>query len=197
MAQSKILALLTLLTISELLLGCTGCSRSGGRRDHQSHPIEATTTLDSVSVGLETNQPVTDEPPRTSQSTSPNNIDLEEENGIYKILVTVNGVPMKFILDTGASLISMSETEAAFLYKQGTITIDDILEKASFSDANGDISEGTIVRLRSVTIGNRTLTNVRASVVSGGRAPLLLGQSALGQFGRVTIDYGHKTVSLD
>ena len=104
---------------------------------------------------------------------------------------------MTFIFDTGASLISISETEAAFLYKQGTLTDDDIIEKAEFSDANGDISEGTIVRLKSVSIGNRTLYDVRAVVVSGGRAPLLLGQSALSQFGKVSIDYTHKIISFE
>ncbi len=182
-----------------LLVDCTGCSRSGGRRSHQSRnsaeDVPGTNLADTSSD---------QRPRRTAPETTierngngANEIALEADGGVYKIPVEVNGVAMRFILDTGASLISISEVEAGFLYKQGTIGPEDILETAQFSDANGDISEGTIINLRSVQIGNRTLRNVRASVVSGGKAPLLLGQSALAQFGRVSLDYSRKTVSFD
>jgi aspartyl protease family protein len=127
----------------------------------------------------------------------PTEVAMEKENGVYKVPVTVNGLPMKFILDTGASLISMSATEAEFMYKQGAISESDIVGKARFQDANGDISPGSVVRLKSVQIGDRVLQNVHANIVSSAKAPLLLGQSALSQFGKISVDYRRNVVTFD
>lgn len=122
---------------------------------------------------------------------------MEKENGVYKVPVTVNGVPMKFILDTGASLISISATEADFMFKQGAITESDIIGQSKFQDANGDISPGDVIRLKSVQIGDRVLENVNANVVRSTKAPLLLGQSALSQFGKISVDYRRNIVTFD
>lgn len=122
---------------------------------------------------------------------------MEKENGVYKVPVTVNGVPMKFILDTGASLISMSSTEAEKLYRQGAISESDIIGQSRFQDAKGDISPGAIVRLKSVRIGDRVLENVNANIVGSAQAPLLLGQSALSQFGKISVDYRRNVVTFD
>ena len=122
---------------------------------------------------------------------------MERENGVYKVPVTVNGVPMRFILDTGASLISMSATEAERMYERGAITEVDIVGRSQFQDATGAISPGAIVRLKSVQIGDRVLENVRANIVSGTKAPLLLGQSALSQFGKISVDYRRNVVTFD
>lgn len=75
-----------------------------------------------------------------------------------------------------------------FIGKNGYITKEDICGTAAFTDANGDISEGTIINLRKIKFGEFELTNVRASVVHNQVAPLLLGQSVLGRLGRITID---------
>ncbi|MDY0278803.1 MAG: retropepsin-like aspartic protease [Acholeplasma sp.] len=102
--------------------------------------------------------------------------------------VFINGVKMYFIFDTGASIISISETEANFLFKQGNLTRDDIKGTALFFDAKGEISEGTTIVLRTVQIGDKILTNIDASVVHNLNAPLLFGQSALEKFGKISID---------
>ncbi len=68
------------------------------------------------------------------------------------------------------------------------MTNEDIKGTQSFIDANGDISEGTKINLKSVKLGDRVLHNVEASVVHNLGAPLLMGQSALAQFGKITID---------
>lgn len=104
---------------------------------------------------------------------------MEYVNGVYYLKVEVNDIPMKFIFDTGASIISISQAEAAFLYKQGTLTDEDFIGNSSFQDANGNVSEGTIARLRKVKVGNIILHDVEASIVPNQRAPLLFGQSAL------------------
>jgi aspartyl protease family protein len=117
-----------------------------------------------------------------------NKVKMRKNGGVYYIPIKVNGVSMEFIFDTGASIISISKTEASFLYKQGKIKDSDILGTQNFIDANGDVSQGVVIRLDNVQIGNRTLRNVKASVVNNSVAPLLLGQSALGKFGSFTID---------
>ena len=56
-------------------------------------------------------------------------IEMKYENGIYTIPCKVNGVPMKFIFDTGASDVSISLTEAKFLIKQGLLSDKEELVK--------------------------------------------------------------------
>jgi aspartyl protease family protein len=122
---------------------------------------------------------------------------MENVNGVYQVPVLVNGIQMSFIFDTGASVISISDTEAIFLWKQGKLTSEDIGGKVKFSDANGDISEGTRINLREVRLGTKVLYDVEASVVHNLNAPLLLGQSALSKFGKVSIDYQKSEIILE
>jgi aspartyl protease family protein len=124
-------------------------------------------------------------------------VKIKKVNGVYEIPTEINGVPMHFIFDTGAGMISISETEAIFLFKQGKLTQEDILGKANFSDANGDISEGTIINLKTVKIGDRILENIQASVVHNLGAPLLMGQSALEKFGKISIDYQRGEITFE
>jgi aspartyl protease family protein len=69
--------------------------------------------------------------------------------------------------------------------------------KADFLDANGNISEDAIIVLKEVTIGNRTIRNIQASVVGNAKAPLLFGQSVLEKFGKISIDYGKGEISFE
>ena len=115
-------------------------------------------------------------------------VKMTKINGVYQVPVEINGSNMFFIFDTGAGMVSISGTEALFLYKQGSLTDDDITGTANFTDANGDISEGTIINLKTVKVGDRVLNNIQASVVHNMEAPLLLGQSVLERFGKISID---------
>lgn len=126
-----------------------------------------------------------------------NIVKMEQSGGVYYIPIEINNIGMKIIFDTGASNISISETEVLFLWKQGKIKEDDILGAIKFQDATGNISEGTQINLREVKIGNRIINNVEASVVHNLNAPLLLGQSALSNFGKVTIDYNKNEISFE
>lgn len=160
-----------LISLSILFSGCSGCSKSGQKQ-----------------YLLNKSEPRESRREKRFSSDEKTVVKMEKINGIYQIPVEVNGVKMFFIFDTGASIISISETEAGFLYKQGKLTKDDIKGTANFSDANGDISEGTIIVLRTVKIGNRLLKDIEASVVHNLNAPLLFGQSALENFGKISID---------
>lgn len=173
---------------------CSGCSKSGShvprRTRRNAADRQQTETLPRTSRD-------TAKPTLRQIGTGPTEVAMEKENGVYKVPVTINGVSMKFILDTGASLISMSATEAESLRQQGAISEADIVGQARFEDANGDISPGAIIRLKSVRIGDRVLENVNANVVRSAKAPLLLGQSALSQFGKISVDYRRNVVTFD
>lgn len=78
--------------------------------------------------------------------------------------------------------------EANFMLKNGYLKKEDFVGSQRFIDANGDISEGTVVNLRNVDFGGLRLNNVKASVVRNQKAPLLLGQTVLGRLGSIEID---------
>ncbi|GAB3997416.1 hypothetical protein GCM10028807_42580 [Spirosoma daeguense] len=190
----RIAVFLLLVWTTFYLTGCSGCSRSGShqpRRNKRSAKVAEPTT---EKIQKDTATP---KPTLTQIGDGPTEVAMEKEHGVYKITVEINGLPLKFILDTGASLISISATEAEFMFKQGVISEDDIVGKSKFQDANGDISPGSIIRLKSVRIGDRVLENVNANVVNSAKAPLLLGQSALSKFGKMSIDYRRNTVTFD
>lgn len=123
-------------------------------------------------------------------------IPFTRANGVTKVKCTINELPLQFILDTGASTVSISSLEATFMYKNDYLTSKDIVGQSSFVDANGDISVGTIINLRNVSFGGLNLDNVRASVVSNDKAPLLLGQTVLSRLGKVEIDYERDLIKI-
>jgi aspartyl protease family protein len=126
-----------------------------------------------------------------------NSIVMKKKNGVYYIPVEVNGYSMEFVFDTGASSVSISLTEAMLLYKNGKLSKSDILGSQYFSDANGDISEGTKINIRIIKIGNKILQNVEATVVHNLEAPLLLGQSALNKFGKFYVNTANNTITFE
>lgn len=123
-------------------------------------------------------------------------VTMRKDGGVYLVPINVNGLDLEFIFDTGASTICISSAEALVMLRQGKITEEDVLGQSQFQDATGGISVGTIIRLRSIEIGGITLHNVEANVVDNIQAPLLLGQTALSKFGKVTIDYDNNTIEF-
>lgn len=121
---------------------------------------------------------------------------LEKEGGVFSIPCSINSVNLKFIFDTGASNVSISSTEANFLFKNGYLTKEDIIGKAKFSDATGNISIGTIINIRKLEFSNLILYNVEATIVDSQDAPLLLGQSAMAKIGRFSFDPNSGALTL-
>lgn len=119
-----------------------------------------------------------------------------ETDGLCKVRCNINGLPLNFWLDTGASDVSLSMVEATFMLKNGYLTKDDIVGSSRYLDANGNVSEGTVVNLRKVSFGDSELTNVKAGVVGNLRAPLLLGQSVLARLGSIEIDNAKSVIRI-
>lgn len=119
---------------------------------------------------------------------------MEKYNGVYKLECKINGIPMDFIFDTGASNVSISSTEALFLIKQGLITDEDVIGNMNYRIANGKTLEGTKINLKTIEIQSLVLENVTATVVHELNSPLLLGQSVLSRLGKISIEENKLTI---
>lgn len=120
---------------------------------------------------------------------------MEEINGVYYIPCKVNGIPLKFVFDTGATNVTISKTEALFLFKQGLLTKKDVIKNTEYQIANGDIEEGMEINIMQIEIEDIVLNNISATVINNNSAPLLLGQSALKQLGKISIN--GKTLTIE
>ena len=123
-------------------------------------------------------------------------VSFTRSGGVTKVKCEINGLPLHFVFDTGASDVSLSRVEATFMFKNNYISPEDIIGKARYIDANGDISIGTVINLRKVSFAGLDIENVRASVVDNNNAPLLLGQSVLSRLGKVEIDYERNVLRI-
>ncbi|MCQ2138116.1 MAG: TIGR02281 family clan AA aspartic protease [Bacteroidales bacterium] len=108
--------------------------------------------------------------------------------GTYEVPCSINGLPLKFIFDTGASDVTISSVEANFMLKNDYLSSKDFRGARKYLTADGNIADGAVICIREVQVGDVTLKNVEASVVKNQKAPLLLGQSVLERFGSITID---------
>lgn len=123
-------------------------------------------------------------------------IPITPDGGCYSVKCSINDLPLSFIFDTGASTVSISQLEANFMLKNGYLRHGDFVGSGRFMDANGNVTEGSLLNLREVEFGGIKLTNVKASVVRNQKAPLLLGQSVLQRVGSIEIDNAAKKLII-
>lgn len=119
---------------------------------------------------------------------------MEKENGVYKVPCKINGLPLKFIFDTGAYDVSISLTEAMFMLKNGYLKKEDLGESIYYSIANGEVAKGTRLNIKEIEFGGLKLYNVSASIVHETSAPLLLGQSVIDKLGKIELDGNQLTI---
>lgn len=121
---------------------------------------------------------------------------LKRVGGIYEIPCKVNGHDLMFYFDTGASDVTLSLEAARELSDLGLLKTTDIIGKQLYRVADGEISEGLVIVLKEIKIDRITLKNVKASIVLGGNAPLLLGQTALEKLGKFSFDYSSNELTI-
>lgn len=115
-------------------------------------------------------------------------IHMEQEGGVYKVPCEVNGLKLKFIFDTGAASVSISQTYAEMMLENGYLDESDILGSSKSVIADGSTVDNVVINLRTVEIGGLTINDVNAIVVPTQNAPLLLGQSVIQRLGKVSIE---------
>jgi len=108
--------------------------------------------------------------------------------GGYLIPGRINdAVTVTFVLDTGASDVSIPENVARELEQAGKLDRGDFLGTRTYVLADGSRVPSRRVLLREVTVGGQTVSNVTASISRSGSPPLL-GQSFLSKFASWTLD---------
>lgn len=111
-------------------------------------------------------------------------------DGHYYVTLDINGAPIEFIVDTGATDIVMNRSDAA----TAGLNLNDLVFLGRAATANGEVRTAP-VRLDSVSIGPHTDTNVRAVVNDGDLWQSLLGMGYLQNWGRIEIANGQMRLS--
>jgi clan AA aspartic protease (TIGR02281 family) len=132
-------------------------------------------------------------------SALPNRTEVSLEDtggGTFLVPVVINGaISLDFLIDSGASDVSIPADVFSTLARTGTIEDADILTPQTYTLADGSTTSSPTFRIRSLKVGDRVLQNVIASV-SDAKGSLLLGQSFLRNFKSWSIDNGRKVLVL-
>ncbi|MEP2891001.1 TIGR02281 family clan AA aspartic protease [Tateyamaria sp.] len=111
-------------------------------------------------------------------------------DGHYYLTLDINGAPIEFIVDTGASEIVLNADDA----KTAGLPAEDLVFLGRAATANGEVRTAP-VRLDTVSIGPHTDTNVRAVINDGELWQSLLGMGYLQNWGRIEIADGKMRLS--
>ena len=138
---------------------------------------------DRLKQHLDATASVTEAPAQAAAATSvparpatgsPNSLVFHANNQGHVILEgVVNGAPIRFIVDTGATFVALTARDAA----AAGITRNDMSSSVALSTANGVVHAGR-TKLREVRIGQLAIDDVSA-VVQDHLGVSLLGQSFL------------------
>jgi hypothetical protein len=92
---------------------------------------------------------------------------LSRSGGILTVPVVINGaIRIGFVIDSGATDVTIPSDVMLTLIRSGTVTDDDLLGKQTYTLANGSTVLSTTFRIRSLRVGDRVLQNVTASVLT-------------------------------
>jgi len=106
-------------------------------------------------------------------------------DGHYYLTLDLNGVPVRFVVDTGASEIVLSAADAARI----GIDPDSMVFSGRAYTANGMVQTAP-VRIERIALGPMVDESVRAVVNQGDLEESLLGMSYLRRFERLEITRG-------
>ena len=103
------------------------------------------------------------------------------DDGLFYARVMVNGKPVRFVVDTGSSLVVLTQSDAQRL---GLATL---AGKNQMMHTAGGSVRITNTSLEHVLIGDQSIRHVDAVIVRGGLPTSLLGQNLLARLGSITI----------
>jgi clan AA aspartic protease (TIGR02281 family) len=121
---------------------------------------------------------------------------MVRRGGTYAVPVSINGaITLDFVLDSGASDVSIPSDVFSTLIRAGTITKEDMLGNETYTLADGSRKKAATFNIRSLKVGATVIENVRASVADDA-GPLLLGMSFLGRFPSWSVDNSRHVLVL-
>ena len=122
---------------------------------------------------------------------------LKNDSGIFVVPVEINGaITLDFVVDSGASDVSVPADVVSTLIRTGTIKSSDFIGKQTYVLADGSEAPSDILIIRSLKVGNHIVQNVRGSIASP-KGTLLLGQSFLRNFKSWSIDNTNHSLVLE
>jgi clan AA aspartic protease (TIGR02281 family) len=110
-----------------------------------------------------------------------------DSRGHYVVKGTADGVPLEFLIDSGATNIVLTKADASRL-NAGALRFD-----VTTSTANGPVKSAAVT-IGTLTVGSHTLTGVPALVNGGELDESLLGMTWLKQFRSIEIKDGVMTL---
>ena len=124
-------------------------------------------------------------------------VQLKNDGGIFVVPVEINGaITLDFVVDSGASDVSLPADVVSTLIRTGTIGAADFVGQQTYVLADGSKVPSDVFVIRSLKIGNQVVENVRATIASP-KATLLLGQSFLRHFKSWSIDNSNHALILE
>ncbi len=168
------------------------------KRDRDLNNIRSTAEYKAIMDEYEKKhqQEIAEDNDETVYESKTEEVPFTKEGNVCKVKCTINNLPLHFIFDTGASNVSISSVEATFMLKNDYLAVSDIIGRQNYMTADGNITEGTVINLRDVILGNIHLNDIKASVVKNQSAPLLLGQSVFSKLGKIEIDNDNKVLRI-
>ena len=112
------------------------------------------------------------------------------------LMAEVNGVNMKFLIDTGCSDMQITSAEFYYMKHLGLISEDDIVGNVTCVYADNSSGKCFVVKLKTVNVGGIELKDVECSIQEDIESSLLLGQSVLKQLGEISIDYANRKLKI-
>ena len=124
-------------------------------------------------------------------------VPLKNVSGTFVVPVQINGaITLDFVVDSGASDVSVPSDVFSTLVRTGTIKDTDITGKQTYILADGSKTQSVTFTIKSLTVGDRVVESVRGSVASS-QSPLLLGQSFFERFKLWSFDNTNHELLLD
>ena len=125
-------------------------------------------------------------------------IPLKSEDGTLVLPVLINGrITLNFVLDSGASEVSIPADVFSTLRRTGTLSEADLLSSpGTYVLADGSVRQQVRFRIRSLRIGGFEVRDVIGSVAPA-QADLLLGQSFLQRLQSWSIDNQRRVLIIN
>jgi clan AA aspartic protease (TIGR02281 family) len=112
---------------------------------------------------------------------------LRMSGGLIAPVIINNTLKLNFVVDSGASDVSIPADVFSSLVRANTVAQADITGTRNYKNADGQVFQSKTFVIRSLKIGNIEAPRVQAKV-SPSNAPPLLGQSFLKRFKSWSID---------
>jgi aspartyl protease family protein len=104
------------------------------------------------------------------------------DDGLFYVTARVNGVPVRFLVDTGATMVVLTPADARRIgIAANAASVTQHMETAAGS------SEVRSLVLGSVEVAGRGVDHVEAAIIERGLGVSLLGQNLLSRLGPITL----------